>query len=136
LNYSNLAYLYYRKANYNQVIKSLQKIYLHEFYEKADVSLKVPLSVLELIARIDMNDYDSFEYKLPQIKSSFKNEWKNFEGSEKQILPLIESIGTDPEYLKNKKLKEKAREFIASGIGITELFNYNGWLTSRLKLDY
>lgn len=136
LNYSNLAYLHYLKGNYNQVIRNMQKIYVHEFYDKADASLKVPLSVLELITRIDMSDFDSFEYKLPQLKSSLKNEWKNFEGPEKNILPMIESIGTDPDYIKNKKLKEKAREFIASGIGVTELFNYNSWLTVKLKLDY
>ncbi len=136
LNYSNLANLHYVKGNYNQVIRNLQKIYVHEFYEKADVSLKVPLFVLELITRIDMKDFDSFEYKLPQLKSSLKNEWKNFEGPEKYVLPIIESIGTDPEYIKNKKLKDKAREFIASETGVTELFNYNSWLTAKLKLDY
>ncbi len=136
LNYSNLAYLYYTKGSFNLVIRNLQKIYIHEFYEKADISLKVPLSVLELITRIDMSDFDSFEYKLPQVKTSLKNEWKNFEGPEKILLPLIESIGTDPDFMKNKKLKEKARDFISSGIGDTELFNYNGWLTSKLKLDY
>lgn len=136
LNYSNLAYLYYTKGSFNLVIRNLQKIYIHEFYEKADISLKVPLAVLELITRIDMSDFDSFEYKLPQIKASLKNEWKNFEGPEKTLLSLIESIGTDPDFLKNKKLKEKARDFISSGIGDTELFNYNNWLTTKLKLDY
>ncbi len=136
LNYSNLAYLYYTKGSSNQVIRNLQKIYIHEFYEKADISLKVPLTVLELITRIDMSDFDTFEYKLPQIKASLKNEWKNFEGPEKIFLPIVESIGTDPDFLKNKKLKEKARDFISSGIGDTELFNYNNWLTAKLKLDY
>jgi hypothetical protein len=136
LNYSSLAYLYYQKGTYNQAIRTLQKIYIHEYYEKADTSLKVPLAVLELITRIDMSDFDSFEYKLPQLKSSLKNEWKNHEGPERIILTLIESIGTDPEFMKNKRLKEKAREFIASEAGITELFNYNMWLTNKLKLDY
>jgi hypothetical protein len=136
LNYSNLAYLYHTKGSYNQVIRNLQKIYIHEFYEKADNSLKVPLAMLELMTRIDMSDFDSFENKLPQIKASLKNEWKAFEGPEKNIFPLVESIGTDPEFLKNKKLKEKAREFIASGTGNTELFNYDSWLTNKLKLDY
>jgi hypothetical protein len=136
LNYSNLAYLYYIKGSYNQVIRNLQKIHIHEFYEKADASLKVPLALLELITRIDMSDFDSFEYKLPQIKASLKNEWKSFEGPEKIILPLVEAIGTDPDFLKNKKLKEKARDFISSEIGNTELFNYNAWLTTKLKLDY
>ena len=136
LNYSNLAYLYYIKGSYNQVIRNLQKIYIHEFYEKADTSLKVPLAVLELITRIDMSDFDSFEYKLPQLKASLKNEWKNFEGPEKQVLPFVEAIGTDPDFLKNKKLKEKVREFITSETGNTELFNYNTWLRTKLKLDY
>jgi hypothetical protein len=136
LNYSNLAYLYFIKGSYNQVIRNLQKIYIHEFYEKADISLKVPLSVLELITRIDMSDFDSFEYKLPQLKNQLKNEWKDFEGPEKLVIPLVESIGTDPDYLKNKKLKERARDFISSGMGVTELFDYNAWFTSKLKLDY
>ncbi len=136
LNYSNLAYLYYTKGTYNQVIRNLQKIYIHEFYEKADISLKVPLAVLELITRIDMSDFDSFEYKLPQLKASLKNEWKNFEGPEKLVIPFVEAIGTDPDYVKNKKLKERARDFISSGVGITELFDYNAWLTGKLKLDY
>jgi hypothetical protein len=136
LNYSNLAYLYYTKGSFNLVIRNLQKIYIHEFYEKADISLKVPLTILELITRIDMSDFDTFEYKLPQLKASLKNEWKNFEGPEKTFLPILESIGTDPDFLKNKKLKEKARDFISSAIGDTELFNYNNWLTAKLKLDY
>lgn len=136
LNYSSLVRLYYLKGSYNQTIRTLQKIHIHEFYEKADISLKVPLAFLELITRIDMSDFDSFEYRLPQLKASLKNEWKNFEGPERNILPLIEMIGTDPEFIKNKKLKEKVREFITSGAGVTELFNYNVWLTNKLKLDY
>lgn len=136
LNYSNLAYLYYTKGNHPQVIKNLNKIFVHEFYDKADLSLKVPLLMLELIARIDMGDYDSFETKLQLLKSHLKNEWKAFDGPEKILLPFVETIGTDPEYLKNKKLKDKVVEFIQSGTGDTELINYNRWLTQRLRLNY
>lgn len=136
LNYTNLAYLYYTKENYPQVIKNLNKVFLHEFYEKADISLKVPLSMLELITRIDMGDFDALESKLNQLKLRLKDDWKVFEGPEKQLLPLVESIGTDPEYMKSKKLKEKVIEFIHSGTGDTELINYNKWLTKRLRLNY
>lgn len=136
LTYSNLVQLYYIKGNYKQVIRSLQKIYIHEFYEKADVSLKVPLAMLELITRIDMGDLDIFENRLVQIKEALNDEWKSFEGPEKAILPLVEAIGSDSDFRKNKRLKEKAREFISSEGGNTNIFNYNGWLTAKLKLDY
>lgn len=136
LNYSNLAYLYYTKENYPQVIKNLNKVWVHEFYNKADISLKVPLSMLELITRIDMSDYDAFENKLPVFKSYLKNEWKAFEGPEKKLLPLVESIGSDPAFIKSKKLKEKVIDFINSGEGDTELINYNKWLVKRFRLNY
>jgi len=136
LNYINLAYLYYIKGNYQQVLRNLQKTYVHEYYEKADPSLKAPLGILDLITRIDMKDFDGFESRLPLVQTLMKEDWKGYEGPEKSILPIIEIIGGDPEFLKNKKLKEKARSFIDGGTGVTNLFNYNNWLTTKLKLDF
>ena len=67
-----------------------QKKYIHEFYEKADVAIKVPLAILELITRIDMDDLGNFENKLTMVKANLNHYWKTFEGLEKNILPLIE----------------------------------------------
>lgn len=129
LNYTNLAYMYHSKEKYNLSMKTIQKIYLHDFYSKMDNTIQIKLAILELIIRIDQHDYDSFSYRFNQVQSSMKKEWKFYHGSEKHILPILDIIGNDPDYKSNKKLKKEYTKYKAMYHNEDdENINYVNWL--------
>jgi hypothetical protein len=133
INYANLAFLYFLKTNYKQVTKTIQKAYLNDFFPKIDNHLKVELALLELIARFELGDTNIFEYRLAQVKTSLKNEWKDYSGSGRIIFDIISRIASQPDYQNDQKIFALFHTYLESNTqNPNPVFNYDGWLKTRL----
>jgi len=133
-NYANLGFLYFLNKSYKQVLKTLQRVYLNDFYKKVDVNLKVELAMMELISRLEAGDWDTFEYRLAQINADFQSDWKNYKGDEKLLFELIKRIGEDVKYKKDKtvlQLKENYLEILKTNT--TRVFNFENWVKQKFN---
>ena len=71
--YLNLAIFLFKKKDYHQSIKQLNKLFQHQSYQAADETLKFKIAIAELIIRFELKDYDFLEYRIEQIKKDFKD---------------------------------------------------------------
>jgi hypothetical protein len=134
-NYANLAFLYFLKNNYKQTVKTLQKVYLNDYYPKIDISLKVELALLELMARYDLADVNTFEYRLAQVQADLAGDWKEYDGIEKKLLDIIVKMSTDPNYSKNKQTIQLAKTYVQlSRNNTNRVFNFENWVIAKLGL--
>jgi hypothetical protein len=128
-NYANLAFLYFLKNNYKQTVKTLQKVYLNDYYPKIDISLKVELALLELMARYDLADVNTFEYRLAQVQTDLAGDWKDYDGIERKLLDIIVNMSTNPNYSKNKQIIELAKTYVQlSRNNTNRVFNFENWV--------
>jgi hypothetical protein len=136
INYANLAFLYFLKTNYKQVTKTIQKAYLNDFFPKIDNHLKVELALLELMARFELKDVNIFEYRLAQVKASFKNEWKDYEGSSRIIFDIISRMVSQPDYKKDKEILALAHSYLESNRqNPNPVFSYANWIKEKLGIS-
>ncbi len=131
-NYANLAFLNFLNVNYKQVLKILQKVYLNDFYEKVDTNLKVELVMMELIARYEIGDMDTFEYRLSQVNADFRNDWAVYNGDEILLFELLKNIATIHNYKKSVKIIQLKEEYLTKQKNkVGKVFNYDDWLRRK-----
>lgn len=132
--YLNLAILWFDKQNYQDAIRNLNKLFIHDGYKNADETLKFKIAMAELIIRFELNDPDLLEYKIVQLKKQYKKLLK--QPAHKREVELISIISqmADAESLKrNKKLLEKVKLFIQNdSLEDAEIIKYNNWLRSKI----
>ncbi len=134
-NFANLAFLYFVQKNYKQVVKTLQKVYLNNYYPKIDISLKVELAILELLARFELPDANTFEYRLAQVQSNLNNEWKEYERIEKVLFDIMVQMNNDPNYSKNKEIAKMVTNYLKTNQGNpNRVFNFDPWLMEKFNL--
>lgn len=133
-NYANLGFLYFLNHNYKQVLKTLQKVYLNDFYAKVDISLKVELGMMELISRYELGDMDTFDYRVSQIAMDLMNEWKEYHGEERILFELIQSIGSNSNYKKDPNTLKLKDEYLKSILlNTNRVFNYERWVNQKFE---
>lgn len=71
--YLNLSVLWFEKSDYRTAIRSLNKLYQHEDYKKADHSLKFKIAVAELIIRYELKDFDFLEHRIRQVNKEYRD---------------------------------------------------------------
>jgi hypothetical protein len=131
-NYANLAFLYFMQKNYKQVVKTLQKVYLNNFYPKVDISLKVELAVMELIARFELADVNTFEYRMSQVASDLDGAWSTYTGAEKILFEIIQKITENTGFKKDKGVLKLVNQYLKLNRENTgQVFNFEGWLREK-----
>lgn len=134
-NFANLAHLYFLQANYKQCLKTLQKVYLNDYFPKVEMNLKVELAAMELIARFEADDANNLEYRLGQTKQAFNNEWKDYSGPKRELINLIENISIHPNYQKNPDNLKLAKKFVEAEQKLTsKVFNLTHWVNNHFRL--
>ncbi len=134
-NYANLAFLYFVQKNYKQVVKTLQKVYLNDYYPKIDMNLKVELALLELMARHELTDVNTFEYRLSQIKSSLNTEWKEYEGAEKVLFDIILKMSGQANYRTDKEMLKLVNDYLKlNSVNVNKVFNYEIWVNEKFGI--
>ncbi len=134
--YLNLAILWFEKGEFHNSIRSLNKLYTHAEYKKADETLKFKIAIAELIIRFELLDFDFLETRIRQVKKHFKQMLSTPEHArEKEFLSLLNKMIAIPELSKNKKLLSHIQKFSSTKVDLddTEVINYTAWLKSKIR---
>ena len=112
--YLNLAVLRFDNKEYKESGKLFTKISVLDWYKSADDSLKLKITICELITRYQMQQYDVLIYKLDQTTRTFKTALTSEENkAEKEVVSLLKKLEKTVTLKKDKNLVEKVKEKIA-----------------------
>ena len=136
--YLNLGIQWFGKKDYRKAIANLNKMYSHNGYVSTDDAFKFKVSIVELIIRFELTDFDFLEYRIAQLKKDYANLLEKEENTrEKEFMEIILSMMITQEIEKNKTLLTRIKNFMKQtddiGIDDTEMINYNSWLKGKLK---
>jgi len=136
--YLNLAVLRFDNQEYKEASKHFNKITMLNWYKSADDSLRLKITVCELITRYQLQQYDVLNYKLEQTARSFKSTLNLEENkAEKEVVALLKRLEKVINLKKDKNIQEKVNEKISwmrKEINPeTYIINYENWLESILK---
>jgi tetratricopeptide (TPR) repeat protein len=138
--YLNLAIFWFKKQDFHQSIKELNKLFQHESYNTADETLKFKIAIAELIIRYELKDYEFLEYRIEQMKKDYRDLLKKEEnGREKEFIGLLTKMIKFQDMKFTIPLKKTIREFIRTddndGKDDAEVINYSNWLKGKIKHD-
>ena len=133
----NLAVLWFEKGDFRTAIRNLNKLYVHEEFKNADLSLKFKIAIAELIIRYELLDFDFLETKIGQVKKQFSSYLSKPEHQrEKELLYIINKMMTTPQMRSEKKLLGRINKFIQASSGTlddTEVINYSHWIKKKIQ---
>jgi hypothetical protein len=134
----NLAIIWFDKKDFRKAIANLNKMYTHESYDNTDDAFKFKVSIVELMIRFELKDYDFLEYRIDQLKKDYSELLHKEENSrEKELIEIILLLMVTQEIEKNKVLLSRIKKFVHKtdevGVDDTEMINYNNWLKGKLK---
>jgi len=132
--YLNLAVVYFDKKDFHQSIRNLHKIYLLDGYKNADKSLQFKIAIADLIVRYELNDEDTLEYKLKQVKKDFRSMLTQKENlREKEMIEIIAAMMKSQNIRSNKVLVKKMQLLLKQDeASDTEIIHYRNWLKEKV----
>lgn len=131
--YLNLTVLNFDNQNYRQSLRSLVRLTMEEGYGNLDVSLRMKITVAELIIRYELKDEEFLEKRIEQVKKEFSAQLKSREGKRHQeMLTLLSEFAAAENILRNKALQKKIKAFLDKQQNtVGDLINYNNWLRTK-----
>jgi tetratricopeptide (TPR) repeat protein len=133
--YLNLAVLHFDLAQYRDSIRFISKLYQLNSYQNADSSLQLKISVVELMVRFELHDFDYLEYRIRQIKKDFRQFLRQPEFmKEKEFLGIILQLDyskTIPSKL--NKINQFIDNYKDTSESDDEIINYGTWLSDKIK---
>ncbi len=133
INYANLAFILFVQKKFKQVIKTIQTIYRNEFFENTDLHMKAQLAILEMLTWYELGEPDNFDYRFKQIDKSFKTDWKDYQGIDRDLLSMVHLMIYTPGYKHDQDLKRMAVDYLkANADNQNRIFNYDDWIAGKL----
>lgn len=138
--YLNLFLLHFDLQEYHKAAKNLTKLYLLKDYKDTDPSLRFKIAIADLITRYELKDFETFEYKLKQVKKDFSDLLNKKENeNEKQLMTILKAMFDSVDIKKNKHLISKINTFLtgAKATLTTEdkgVINYADWLKEKVSI--
>lgn len=132
--YLNLGLMEYARKHYKAAIKHVVKLRLHEALQNADQGLRLRIDIFELALRLDLNDYETLEYRLQQCKNDHAAllEAHTME-KDSAMLHLIGRMSQNATSSKDSKLIADIGNFLEKyPPDDTEIFKYGDFLRARL----
>ncbi len=132
--YLNLAVIYFDLKDFHQSIRNLHHIYLLDGYKNADQTLKFKIAIADLIVRYELNDEDTLDYKIKQVKKDFRSmllEKSNIR--EKEMIEIISTMMKSQEIRSNKILVKKIQSLLQhEETSDSEIIHYRNWLKEKI----
>jgi hypothetical protein len=133
----NLAILWYGKENYRQSVKYFNELYQTDGYAKSAADLQLKIAVAELIVRFEMADFDYLQYRIAQVRKTFKEQLKQANYTrEKEFLAIVSDLTETPLLKSNKKLMARIEAFIKTPEAADgQVISYTQWLAAKSGLS-
>lgn len=134
LAYANLAALQFEKSAYQACLKSLNRVYINDFYPKVDIALRSKLIIQELLARVELGNLDVVEYRLDQVRKELEHGDEQYDGRELALVKIIDLMIKKPNYKTSSVFTKAAEKFFQQkSANNTELIDYDQWLKKKIK---
>lgn len=134
--YLNLGIFYFNEMQLDKSISHFHNLTLLKAFKNLDPALQLKISVTELMVRYDMQELQILEYRMNQIKRTFKKllAEKKFE-REHQFLKILSLLINCAQPAHDTKLLKKIDLFVALKPMLlpddSEITSYNKWLQSK-----
>ena len=108
-------------------------------YKTLDAALRFKISVVELMIRYELNDFDYIEQRMVQLKKEFRKEFSLPEfGNETQFVKIISLMINTVSFKSDKKIQQLMKQFISKSKENTpdeaqEIINYADWLKDKMN---
>ena len=136
--YLNLAVSYFGIKNFKAALKSIVKLYMLDSYKTLDAAFRLKISVVELMVRYELADFDFIEQRIVQLRKEFKKEFSlpEFE-DEAQFIKIISLFINTTSVKTDNKVNKPVKQFIAKlhkqrSVDSEEIINYADWLENKL----
>jgi hypothetical protein len=75
--YLNLALMEYGRSKYRAALKNLVKLRMHENFPSTDEGFRLRIEILELAIRLELEEYETLEYRLQQCRHDYATIFKS-----------------------------------------------------------
>lgn len=136
--YLNLAVLHFDQKQFKEAIKHFGKLSLLDGFKSADPSLRLKISIGELLNRFELQQSDVIEYKMSRLKKEYKGLLlQDSHKEERELLNILRQMLNTADYKNDLKLQEKMHAFIdwtrnnSKDDGV--IIDYGNWLSSKVR---
>ncbi len=107
-------------------------------YKETDESLRMKVAVAELMTRYELNDYNTFEYKLKQFNKDFRSGLNKPENEPEKIMSEILKQMMSVSNRKNRVIELRIAQLktLSKDEDKSELINYSDWLQEKKLLKH
>jgi hypothetical protein len=130
----NLVILYFENGNYKQAIRTLIKLTMEAGFSSLDKILRMKIAVAELIIRYELQDIDTLERRMEQVKKEFAEELRTKDGKrQNEIIGILAAMSVSPSIRRDKNLRKKILKITSAPSAKTnDVLNYNNWLSGKI----
>ncbi len=130
----NLTVLNFDNGNYKLSIRNLVKLTMEAGFAGLDRILRMKIAVAELIIRFELQDIDTLERRLEQVKKEFADLLKTKDGKRQaEMIGLLSSMSTSTSVRRDKNLRKKILQITsASAAKTNDVIDYNNWLSGKI----
>lgn len=130
----NLTVLNFDNGNYKQAIRNLVKLTMEPGFASLDRILRMKIAVAELIIRYELQDIDTLERRLEQVKKEFADLLRTKDGRrQNEMIALLSSMSVSTSVRRDKNLHKKiAKITSANAAKANDIIDYNNWLKGKL----
>lgn len=138
----NLTTIHYCNGQLSLAMKRLALLFIKDTYASLSIEIKFRLALVEIILHFDNEDYDFLEYRIREIKKSFRKLLQQSDYQrEKEFIKIIWKCLNLAVPFEQKKIIELCTTFVSASPsfepGSNEAINYQFWIQSKLeKKDY
>lgn len=128
--YINLATCYFDIGEFHKSIKSLNKLYLHDTYKKADESVKMKVCLAELIIRFELSDWSFWQYRCQQIEKELMESISKSH-RDKAFFHLLKEMVSKQTGFKDLAIINHFLEEFQETDEQDDIINYRNWLIQK-----
>lgn len=136
--YLNLAVSYFGLNDFKNSSKQITKLYMLDSYTSLDKAFRLKISILELIVRYELTDFDFILMRIKQVQNDFKSILTELAFTrEKQMLLFIKAIINNSTIQSKGRVNEDIQHFIKEYKNTNQddsgIINYADWLIQKIK---
>lgn len=131
----NLAVLNFDNFNYKLAIRNLVKLTMEPGFAGLDRILRMKIAVAELIIRYELQDIDTLERRLEQVKKEFADLLRTKDGRrQNEMIGILSSMCTSPSIRRDKNLVKKIMKVTGAPSAKTnDVIDYKNWLSAKIS---
>jgi hypothetical protein len=135
--YLNLAGAHFDLKEHRVALKYVLELYQHKLFSVLENGFKLKISILEIILRLELNDFDYTEKLIKQLYATYKELTKENEYAiDLNFIKTIKILLLKHQFQNTKTSRSFIQRFLneKSSVKATQIIDYNTWLKEKFKL--